>query len=458
MSGRQRDFASLSAKEQSAIRESQCARKAAKLAAKPTTKASTPAATPTASVEEAAAPPSVKPPALRCEAGHLLAEFAADHDQCVCDRCEAAVPCGARLQSCRACDFDVCAECASSASREAILPAGRPAAREGQPRQPQKPDSWSPAQEAATAAAGGVLDITLHAYFGACRGGLFRDPNLKPTEKNLELLLRVLRAGDEQARRLNTCHYFQFSGSESEIWDPRLNARMAYEGFFTITTSRRRSIEPLPELQPFYSVVAWPNFEASRHVRKALGRLRRSGRQYCLVNNRNPVRTWELLDAYHGKKYGTNWLTRRYFEMLQAATADKTINFRLQCVELYEGSMAEKQALPLAGEIGFSIGSVYTSLSGWTEERTSEGFGTAQLVLLGRWLQQHSFVFWSMGHCYSPEMDYKRQLGHRVVPRYCFLALLQAHRGVFDMRGVSDDRGEVCALGDTETCEASLLL
>lgn len=366
-------------------------------------------------------------------------------------------------------------------------------------------------------AVGGVAEIKREDYFRACRGGRFRDPNLKATEKNLELLFRVLSAGDEQARRLNTCHYFQFSGSESEIWDPRFNARMAYEGFFTITTSRWCSVEPLPELQPFYSVVTWPNFEASRHVRQALRRLQRSGRQYCIVNNLNPTKTWECLDAYHRKKYGCNWLTRQYFEMLQAATADKSINFRLQCVELYEGSAAELQASsleagqlgvgdrvkiresgrrgslvdksdaelpckvqfddgllphtdwfaesavasagPLAGEIGFSIGGVYTSLSGWTEERTSEGFGTAQLVLLGRWLQQHKFAFWSLGHCYSPEMDYKRQLGHRVVPRDSFLDLLRSQRGAFDVRaGDSGCQGDACALGDAEMCEASLLV
>merc|ERR1711972_699176 len=89
---------------------------------------------------------------------------------------------------------------------------------------------------------------------------------------------------------------------------------------------------------------------------------------------------------------------------------------------------------PLAGEIGFSIGRVYTSLSGWTEERTAEGLGFAQLVLLGRWLQRHDFAFWSLGHCYSPQMDYKRELGHRVYPRPDFLALLEEHRGSF-LRG-----------------------
>ena len=79
--------------------------------------------------------------------------------------------------------------------------------------------------------------------------------------------------------------------------------------------------------------------------------------------------------------------------------------------------------------IGFSIGRVYTSLSGWTEARTRDAHGTAQLALLGRWLQRKGYAFWSLGHCYSPEMEYKRNLGHRIFPRRDFRAFLALHRG-----------------------------
>ena len=57
--------------------------------------------------------------------------------------------------------------------------------------------------------------------------------------------------------------------------------------------------------------------------------------------------------------------------------------------------------------------------------------GTTQLVLLGRWLQARGYAFWSLGHCYSPSMDYKRRLGHRVLPRADFLRKLRRHRGPF---------------------------
>lgn len=53
---------------------------------------------------------------------------------------------------------------------------------------------------------------------------------------------------------------------------------------------------------------------------------------------------------------------------------------------------------------------------------------------VGRWLEQRGYAFWSLGHCYSPEMDYKRRLGHRVLPRYAFLDRLQQVRGEFRAR------------------------
>ena len=154
--------------------------------------------------------------------------------------------------------------------------------------------------------------VTIDEYFGACQGGRFRDPNLPPTKESLDLLLGALEAGDEQAESLNSCHYFQFSGPEEAVWDATFNARLAWEGFFTITSStgRRRAIEPLPELQPFYGVLLWDNFERSKHVKKALARLAREKRGYQLSNNAHPLRTWQRIEAYHKDMHSSNWLTR----------------------------------------------------------------------------------------------------------------------------------------------------
>merc|ERR1712039_1155044 len=100
--------------------------------------------------------------------------------------------------------------------------------------------------------------------------------------------------------------------------------------------------------------------------------------------------------------------------------------------------------------------------SGWTEERTAEGLGFAQLVLLGRWLQRHGYEFWSLGHCYSPEMDYKRELGHRIYPRNDFLALPKDYRGDFrPSRSASDEHLDGVAFqpfAEGDICNGSSLL
>ena len=37
----------------------------------------------------------------------------------------------------------------------------------------------------------------------------------------------------------------------------------------------------------------------------------------------------------------------------------------------------------------------------------------------------------AQGHCYSPELEYKRALGHRIYPRWDFIRLLRRYRGVW---------------------------
>jgi hypothetical protein len=103
----------------------------------------------------------------------------------------------------------------------------------------------------------------------------------------------------------------------------------------------------------------------------------------------------------------------------------------------------------------------YTSLSGWTQSRSRERLGKSQLVLLGLWLKQRGYAFWSLGHCYSPMMEYKRQLGHRIWPRDDFRRLLARHRGPFEYSAQAIAAAE-CAgfrrLADGDCVDAEELL
>tara|TARA_B100000795_G_scaffold152447_1_gene114232 strand:- start:1807 stop:3186 length:1380 start_codon:yes stop_codon:yes gene_type:complete len=311
--------------------------------------------------------------------------------------------------------------------------------------------------------------ISQQEYFNASPQGLFRHPQIKANAKGIRLLFMNLEStlqeqGEQQG--IGAYNYYMFSGNDKEVWNPTFNANLAWEGFFTITHGSQGGLSshleevPLPELQPYYGVLLWTNFETSKYVKKEISKLKSiihinnsdttgsSGdKKYVLINCKNEQRTWELLNKYHVQKHGSNWLTRKYFKMMKQADMLPNINFNMHCIELYDDAIDPERNNPLSGEIGFSIGKVYTSLSGWTEERTAEGTGTTQLVLLGRWLQKKNYSFWSLGHCYSPAMDYKRQLGHRIFPRTHFLALLKQHRGDFEISS-SNSSASTSSSGD----------
>ena len=246
----------------------------------------------------------------------------------------------------------------------------------------------------------------------------------------------------------------------------------------------------------------WRHFNTARHVKKIVKRLKRdhAGGPFPLhlYNNRRPDKLFEALDRYQKEQHGSNWLGPLYFQTMKDASADPSVNFRFHCIEMYNGALpgedegegeasvaasagvtapaaSQSQGQPtrggvgagvekggvmpelVAGEIGYSIGSVYTSLSGFSTRGTVEaGSGHVQLVCLGKWLQRKGYSFWSMGHCYSPEMDYKRQLGHRIYPRADFLAKLKRHRGTFRAAagaGAGSSGGFAGTLGEGEECD-----
>jgi hypothetical protein len=206
--------------------------------------------------------------------------------------------------------------------------------------------------------------ITSDEYFNACSCGQFYDPSLVATEDNVELVLKLdadgvvvgtARSGKEVT--LSDFNYFTFAGTDKQIWDPVIYAKLAHEGFFTITTRRNRqrsgsapkdceNREPLPELQPFYGVLDWENFNSAKHVKKVLRKLKHecsSGGTtvfpYHLYNNRDQEKLYKVsaehsyhlsccrsteenlqaLDQYQKQQHGSNWLSQKYFDTMKQA-------------------------------------------------------------------------------------------------------------------------------------------
>jgi Leu/Phe-tRNA-protein transferase len=99
----------------------------------------------------------------------------------------------------------------------------------------------------------------------------------------------------------------------------------------------------------------------------------------------------------------------------QLADTDPEANFRLTAT----GLLARDGEL-IAGEVGYEVGKVYTSLTGffYRENRLDNHAGKLQLHLLAGELEVRGFAFWNLG---QPEMAYKIQFGAEVVPREEFL-------------------------------------
>ena len=74
-----------------------------------------------------------------------------------------------------------------------------------------------------------------------------------------------------------------------------------------------------------------------------------------------------------------------------------------------------------AGEIGFAVGSAYTSLSGFSAVSSA---GSVQLAAAAKLLERCGFSMWDLGM----KMNYKTAIGATLIDRAAFLATLHAAR------------------------------
>jgi hypothetical protein len=179
-------------------------------------------------------------------------------------------------------------------------------------------------------------------YFGAVPSGLYYHPALLATPEHLTRLLSLAARDPE----IGSHSYFVFGLGSASAWDPAFNARLLWEGFFTITAKLGVGGEPqpLPELQPFYSVLHWSYFERSPAVQKSLRRLAAQaaspkagmkhpcrggdgavagggsaggasagvrGSRLFLVVSEDVESSWRRMDLYQAKRNSSNWMTLR---------------------------------------------------------------------------------------------------------------------------------------------------
>eukprot|EP00468_Gymnochlora_sp_CCMP2014_P008372 CAMPEP_0167767202 /NCGR_PEP_ID=MMETSP0110_2-20121227/15886_1 /TAXON_ID=629695 /ORGANISM="Gymnochlora sp., Strain CCMP2014" /LENGTH=227 /DNA_ID=CAMNT_0007655549 /DNA_START=163 /DNA_END=847 /DNA_ORIENTATION=- len=97
---------------------------------------------------------------------------------------------------------------------------------------------------------------------------------------------------------------------------------------------------------------------------------------------------------------------------------NKKMQFGVHSIELWD----DKQNL-IAGDIGYTVGACYTSMTGFREEGTVSA-GTVQLVATCSLLKERGFAFWDLGMV----MKYKTGLGADTMDRLSFLKRLHKVR------------------------------
>lgn len=194
----------------------------------------------------------------------------------------------------------------------------------------------------------------------------------------------------------------------SDDWSEAFYIKQAQRGFISTTHDTGEALILLPELQFDYSILDFKNLHISKKVQKLLKKED--------VELQFNTRFNEVLERF-AQEHKNNWLKNEYALLMQSLHTNRALydNFEIISVEL----ISKKNNYMIAGEIGYSIGSTYTSLSGFSsKEKMYNNYGTLQLVLLARYLENAGFSFWNLGH---PYMQYKTKLGSLSYTRKDFL-------------------------------------
>ncbi len=216
-----------------------------------------------------------------------------------------------------------------------------------------------------------------------------------------EPLMAALRADE-------TVTYFW-----SNDWSPEFYRAQAMAGMIAVATEEPEVGEVLlPEMQEAYAVLHWENLHIGSRLAKRMRNGSLDGYELRFSSDLAPV-----LAGVDTSLPETSWLNDSYRALLTDPVLASPA-FTPAAVELRH---RESGAL-VAGEIGYTIGQVYTSLTGFVDRSVagSAGLGTLQLVLLAQELERNGYAFWNLGH---PSMEYKKRLGAVVMERGDFLQL-----------------------------------
>ena len=194
----------------------------------------------------------------------------------------------------------------------------------------------------------------------------------------------------------------------SEDFSEDFYIHLAYYGFICTSATLQNTFYLLAEIQFEYAILDFQDLHISKKVKKLL-----KENNFKFTINTKFEEVISHLENYHK----TNWLENKYKDLLLSLKDYKhsSIDFEIMSIELNDKNTNQL----IAAEIGYKIGSTYTSLTGFSsKDKNYNNWGKLQLVLLCKYLEENSFTFWNLGH---PYMQYKFDLGAKTYPRDLFL-------------------------------------
>jgi Leu/Phe-tRNA-protein transferase len=183
---------------------------------------------------------------------------------------------------------------------------------------------------------------------------------------------------------------------------------LAKAGFISVSHQAEDQLYLLPEIQFEYALLDFEDLHISKKVKKLLQTDR-----YVFSKNSSFIGVLDSIEKHHEH----NWIKGKYKELLVSLYEKNNLrdDFKVLSFELF---CPKTEGLG-AGEVGYSTGGVYTSLSGFClRDKNYNNFWTLQMVLLAKYLQQNGYAFWNLGH---PHMEYKKKLGAKIYSRSDFL-------------------------------------
>jgi Leu/Phe-tRNA-protein transferase len=208
--------------------------------------------------------------------------------------------------------------------------------------------------------------------------------------------------------------------------NPRLVAQLMMEGFLPMAHSNALFLPKLHRQRCLIHPLA-----SQLHISK---NSRKKSSHYAITINQAMDAVIAACHAQHGASCWLYPSLVAVFRVLHQATIQSAhgyrtvapkdaeeappIAVRFYSIEVWRrpapNDASEPRAL-VAGEIGYAVGRVYTSLTGFSR---ADSAGSVQLATLGALLCHWQCVCWDLGM----SLPYKEQLGGRMVPRDEFLA------------------------------------